>query len=44
MFTDIDVQVGYFLDMIKRQAIVNAGVKFVFRNRAEAAALRNRLF
>ncbi len=26
--------VAYFLDMIKRQAIVNAGVKFVFRNQA----------
>ena len=32
VFTDIDVPVAYFLDMIKRQAIVNAGVKFVFRN------------
>ena len=34
VFTDIDVPVAYFLDMIKRQAIVNAGVKFVFRNQA----------
>lgn len=31
VFTDIDVQQEYFLDMIKRQAIVNAGVNFVFR-------------
>lgn len=32
VFTDIDVQPEYFLDIIKRQAIVNAGVEFVFKN------------
>ncbi len=32
VFTDIDVQAEYFLDIMKRQAIVNAGVQFVFRN------------
>lgn len=32
VFTDIDVSTEYFLDTIKRQAIVNAGVEFVFRN------------
>lgn len=32
VFTDIDIPVEYFLDTIKRQAIVNAGVTFVFRN------------
>ncbi|GHU82216.1 DNA gyrase subunit B [Clostridia bacterium] len=31
VFTDIDVQPEYYLDMIKRQAIVNAGVNFTFR-------------
>lgn len=31
VFTDIDVQPEYFIDMIKRQAIVNANVNFVFR-------------
>lgn len=32
VFTDIDVSAEYFLDIMKRQAIVNAGVEFVFRN------------
>ncbi|MCR5653426.1 MAG: DNA topoisomerase [Ruminococcus sp.] len=32
VFTDIDVSAEYFLDIMKRQAIVNAGVQFVFRN------------
>ena len=32
VFTDIDVPAEYFLDIMKRQAIVNAGVEFVFRN------------
>ena len=32
VFTDIDVSTDYFLDIMKRQAIVNAGVQFVFRN------------
>ena len=31
VFTDIDVPESYFLDTIKRQAIVNAGVTFLFR-------------
>ncbi len=32
VFTDIDVSAEYFLDIMKRQAIVNAGVEFIFRN------------
>ncbi|MBR2934287.1 MAG: DNA topoisomerase [Oscillospiraceae bacterium] len=32
VFTDIDIPVEYFADVIKRQAVVNAGVTFVFRN------------
>ncbi len=32
VFTEIDISAEYFLDIIKRQAIVNAGVEFVFRN------------
>lgn len=31
VFTDIDIPVEYFLDVIKRQAIVNAGINFIFR-------------
>ncbi|MDQ5983231.1 MAG: DNA gyrase subunit B [Eubacteriales bacterium SKADARSKE-1] len=31
VFTDINVNEEYFLDVMKRQAIVNAGIEFVFR-------------
>ena len=30
MFTDINVPSEYYKDVIKRQAVVNAGVTFVF--------------
>ena len=32
VFTDIDVPADYYTDIIKRQAIVNAGVKFIIKN------------
>ena len=32
VFTDIDVPLSYYRDMLKRQAVVNAGVTFRFRN------------
>ncbi len=32
VFTDIDISDEYYLDMIKRQAVVNAGVTFIFRS------------
>ena len=32
VFTDINVDADYFKDIIKRQAIVNAGINFVFKN------------
>ena len=32
VFTDIDIKPEYFLDVMKRQAIVNAGVEFIFRS------------
>ncbi len=32
VFTDIEVPKEYFTDVIKRQAIVNAGVKFIFKD------------
>ena len=35
VFTDIDIPVEYYLDVIKRQAVVNAGVTFVFRNQVD---------
>ncbi len=34
VFTDIDIPVEYYLDVMKRQAVVNAGVTFRFRNQA----------
>ena len=32
VFTEIDIPVEYYLDVLKRQAVVNAGVTFRFRN------------
>lgn len=32
VFTDIDIPVEYYLDVIKRQAVVNEGITFRFRN------------
>ena len=32
VFTDINIPVDYYLDVLKRQAVVNAGVTFRFRN------------
>ena len=36
VFTDIDIPVEYYTDMLKRQAVVNAGVTFRFRNQVGA--------
>ena len=35
VFTDIRIPAEYFLDVLKRQAVVNAGVTFRFRNEVE---------
>lgn len=32
VFTDIDVSLEYFQDMMKHQSVVNAGVKFILKN------------
>lgn len=32
VFTDINVETDYYLDILKRQAVVNAGITFHFRN------------
>ena len=32
VFTDIDIPADYYTDVMKRQAVVNAGVTFVFRD------------
>ena len=36
VFTDIQVPVEYYMEMIKRQAIVNEGIRFIFRNETTA--------
>ena len=35
VFTDIDIPVDYFTDVLRRQAVVNAGVTFRFRNQKD---------
>lgn len=35
VFTDIGITKEYFLDVLKRQAVVNAGVTFRFRNQSD---------
>ena len=32
VFTDINIPTSYFLDVLKKQAVVNAGITFEFRN------------
>lgn len=36
VFTDIAVPEEYYLDMMKRQAIINEGIRFVFRNQTDS--------
>ncbi len=35
VFTDIDIPREYYTDMLKRQAVVNSGIKFIFRWQTE---------
>ncbi|MBR5485480.1 MAG: DNA topoisomerase [Oscillospiraceae bacterium] len=35
VFTDIDIPIEYFQDVIKRQAVVNAGITFILRDQTE---------
>ncbi len=35
VFTDIDIPVSYYQDVLKRQAVVNKGLTFVFKNQTE---------
>ena len=44
VFTDIDIPVSYYDDTLKRQAVVNAGLKFVFRNQLENGKFETREF
>ena len=44
VFTEIDVPVEVYEDLLKRQAIVNAGVSFVFRNQADNGSFETKTF
>ena len=44
VFTDINIPVSYYEDVLKRQAVVNAGLKFVFRNQLENGKFETREF
>lgn len=37
VFTDIDIPLEYFQDMLRRQSIVNAGVRFILKNQVSAS-------
>lgn len=32
VFTDIDIPLDFYRDVLKKQAVVNSGIKFIFRN------------
>ena len=38
VFTDINISLEYYQDVLKRQAVVNAGVKFVLKNQVTASS------
>jgi len=38
VFTDIDISLEYYQDVLKRQAVVNAGVKFILKNQVTASS------
>ena len=44
VFTDIDIPVSYYEDILKRQAVVNAGLKFIFRNQLDNGKFETREF
>ncbi len=44
VFTDIDIPLSYFTDTIKRQAVVNAGVKFVLRDETSLKKFEEHVF
>ena len=44
VFTDIDIPTDYFLDVMKRQAVVNAGVTFRFRNQIGSTSFETHEF
>ena len=41
VFTDIDVSLEYYLDILKRQAVVNAGITFHLKKRGGPRQVRD---
>ncbi len=44
VFTDIDVSLEYYCDVLKKQAVVNSGVKFVLYNETEPGRFEEFVF
>jgi DNA gyrase subunit B len=44
VFTDIEIPAEYYLDILKRQAVVNAGITFRFRNETERGSFETQEF
>lgn len=44
VFTDIDIPVSYYEDILKRQAVVNDGLVFIFRNQIGANRFETKEF
>ncbi len=44
VFTDIDIPLEYYLDVMKKQAVVNAGVTFKLRNEVAGGRFENTVF
>ncbi len=44
VFTDIDVSLEYYCDILKKQAVVNSGVKFVLYNETEPGKFEEFVF
>ena len=44
VFTDINIPVDYYLDTLKRQAVVNSHIKFVLKNQVSGSKFENTEF
>ncbi len=44
VFTDTDIPVDYYTDVLRRQAVVNAGLSFLFREEKEEGGFREETF
>lgn len=44
VFTDINIEQEYFEDILKKQAVVNPGVEFVFRFQRENSSFEEKIF